>query len=183
MLLIARNFYGVLLLLFVSFQAYATEYNSLLLRAQVGIFPKIIMLDTDIGEKVNGNQINLHVVHKADDKKHAQKVKRLIDERYGNKIGVYELNVDVVEAGLKTINTPTAYFVMDVSDDEFSKVSSIAMKNNRICFSYNYKDIESNSLISLQLKEKMYIYLSKQQLNRYDIRFQSVFYNIVKVVK
>ena len=93
------------------------------------------------------------------------------------------MNVDVVEAGLKTINTPTAYFVMDVSDDEFSKVSSIAMKNNRICFSYNYKDIESNSLISLQLKEKMYIYLSKQQLNRYDIRFQSVFYNIVKVVK
>ena len=87
-----------------------------------------------------------------------------------------------MEAGSNIDDIATAYFVMNLEESALKGISTIAMTNQRICFSYNHNDLEKNVLISLQLKEKMYIYLSKKQLNRYNVKFQPVFYNIVKVV-
>lgn len=167
-------------------QSWGAEYNSLLLRTQASIFPKIVMLDTAATSKLKDNVVVMRVIYESNDKKAAESIKRLIEENYGNKIGNHELIVDLVD--LVDVETtvddlPTAYIVMNVESDMAVKVASIASANQRICFSYNHNDLGNNSLISLQLKEKVYIYLNKNKLNEYGIKFQPVFYNIVKVVE
>ena len=81
------------------------------------------------------------------------------------------------------ISANIARFLRVLEPDLALKVASIASGNQRICFSYNHNDLDNGSLISLQLKEKVYIYLNKNKLNEYDIKFKPVFYNIVKLVE
>ncbi|MEJ2213703.1 MAG: hypothetical protein P8Y20_06505, partial [Gammaproteobacteria bacterium] len=69
------------------------------------------------------------------------------------------------------------------SADDHDKVTQYASKHNRVAFSYDYKDIKNNFLISLFVKEKTYIYLNKKALVDYDIKFLPLFYKIVKVLE
>ena len=170
-------------MLFVTLPAVAFEYSSLLLRAQASVFPKIIMLDADIDKKVINNTIVLHVVYEHDDFAAAQNTKHMIERVYGENLGSYGFKVELIDSRADEIEVATAYLLLNVESDTANRSAAQAMSNQRICFSYNYKDLEDTSLISLQLKEKAYIYLSKRRLSEYDIKFQSVFYNIVKVVE
>lgn len=170
-------------MLFVLSGVNASEYNSLLVRAQVSIFPKIIMLDEGIDEKLVDEAIALHVVYRQEDKKGAERVKQLIEAHYGDNIGRYEFKVILAVASSKQQELATAYYLLNVDATALSDITDIARKNKRIAFSYNHNYLENDALISLQLRERVYIYLSKKQLSEYDIRFQSVFYNIVKVIE
>ena len=165
------------------FHLQGAEYDSLLLRTQASIFPKIVMLDTTAASKLKNNVVVLHVIYESNDKKAAESIKRLIEENYGKKIGDHDLIVDLVDVDSVADDLPTAYIVMNVESNLAVKVASIASENKRICFSYNHNDLDNDSLISLQLKEKVYIYLNKNKLNEYDIKFKPVFYNIVKLVE
>ena len=169
--------------LFVTLPAVAFEYSSLLLRAQASVFPKIIMLDADIDKKVINNTVVLHIIYESDDIVAAKNTKRLIESTYGDNLGGYGFKVEVVDSRVGVMEVATAYLLLNVESDTASRSATQAVNNQRICFSYNYKDLDNTSLISLQMKEKVYIYLSKKRLSEYDIRFQSVFYNIVKVVE
>ena len=174
---------GIIMLSSATFDGYAAEYSSLLVRAQTSIFPKIIMLDENVADKVLGNSIQLHVLYQPGDKGQAESVKQSIEDNYGNKIGQYDFHVRLIDASKIVDEVPTAFYLLNLNADIKKTISQIAIKNKRISFSYDHKDLTNDALISLQLKEKVYIYLSKKQLNAYDIRFQSVFYNIVKVVE
>ena len=57
-----------------------------------------------------------------------------------------------------------------------------SINNNRICFSYHYKDFDDGTLISLFLKEKTYIYINKSFINVYSIKFVPIFYKIAKAI-
>ena len=174
---------GLSVMLLVVSGVGASEYNSLLIRAQVSIFPKIIMLDESVADKLVDNAIALHLVYRPEDKKGAERVRQLIEAHYGDKIGQYKLKVTLVGASSKDHKLATAYYLLNVGASALSDITDLASKNKRIAFSYNHKQLENDALISLQLREKVYIYLSKKQLSKYDIRFQSVFYNIVKVIE
>ena len=161
----------------------AAEYDSLLLRAQASIFPKIVMLDAAATSKLKNNIVVLHVIYESSDRKAAESMKRLIEDNYGNKIGGQALVVDLVDVESVADDLPTAYIVMNVETNLALKIASIASANQRICFSYDHSDLNNDSLISLQLKEKVYIYLNKNKLNAYGVKFKPVFYNIVKLVE
>ena len=164
--------------------AQGAEYNSLVLRAQASIFPKIIMLDQDLEGKVQGNNIVLHVIHEGKDLQSAIELKELIMKQYKGSIGSYNLVINLKEAGSGIANNdvlPTAYLVLTVSNALLNNIMTVASENKRIFFSYNHNDLKDYSLISLLLKEKVYIYLNKKQLADYGIKFQPVFYKIVKV--
>lgn len=164
--------------------AQAAEYNSLVLRAQASIFPKIIMLDNDLEAKIHGNEIVLHIFYESIDLRSAIELKDLIVQQYKGSIGNYSLDIKLKEAGSNVVFgdvIPTAYLVLTVSDVLLNNIMAVASENQRIFFSYNHRDMKRYSLISLLLKEKVYIYLNKKQLSGYGIKFQPVFYKIVKV--
>ena len=63
MLLLARIIPVLLVVLLASFNAGGSEYDSLVLRAQASIFPKIVMLDTEFKRKLKNDKVDFHVIY------------------------------------------------------------------------------------------------------------------------
>ena len=174
---------AIILILF-SISLFSAEYDSLLLRAQASIFPKIMLLDNDISNKINDKELVLSIVYEDTEYLSAKKFKKMIDSEHKNSLGdlIFESRLVNIK-DFNTKQTSAAYYVFDTRSSDIKKVISHAKDTQRICFGYNYKDFDENILISLFVKEKMYIYLNKSVLQDYDIKFTPIFYKIVKVVE
>ena len=174
----------LLLLLFFSIELMAMSIDPLLLKAQASIFPKIMLLDTDISKKTHDKKLLFSIIHTDNERSSAMTLKKMIEAEYKDKLGELHLEIrldDIKE--FTSANDAGAYYVFDASSPKMKKVISHAEKTHRICFGYNYKDFDQNILISLFVKEKTYIYLNKSALHEYGIKFMPIFYRIAKVVE
>jgi len=172
------------MLIVFSCRAWADTYDPLLLRAQASIFPKIILLDKDLSNKITGNEIVLTVVSTDKEKHIAQHLQGLLEDKYRDGLGNKNLvvNTAIFEEFEKN-SQATAYIVLRGGEPLFKEVVSHASSNNRIVFSYSYTDFEYNALISLHVKEKTYIYLNKSSVKLYGIKFLPIFYKITKIIE
>lgn len=170
-------------LLFLVLDLMAADMDPLLLKAQAIVFPKIMLLDQNVTEKSDNKELVLEIVYADDEKSDAERLKSMIDVEYRNKIGDFALEVRLVDIDrFSTNETASAYYIFDASTQKIKAVISQAMRKSRICFGYSYKDFSNNILISLFVKEKTYIYLSKSALHDYHIKFIPIFYKISKVI-
>ena len=172
----------LLLLLFFAIELMAISIDPLLLKAQASIFPKIMLLDNDISNKTVGEKLVFSIIYNDKEKSSAQKLKKMIDNEYKNKMG--ELIFETQLTNIKKFNPKkeaTAYYVFNASDTK--QVIAHASNKHRVCFGYNYKDFDKNIIISIFVKEKTYIYLNKSALHEYKIKFTPIFYRIAKVIE
>lgn len=161
----------------------ADTYDPLLLRAQASIFPKIILLDQDLNKKTPDNKVVITIVSTIRDPQIAEQLKKLIEDKYGGSLGNKKLKVNVTTFDKFNSNTlSTVYIVLDAPGSMIEKVVSYASSHERIVFSYSYADFVYNTLISLHVKEKTYIYINKSAVQSYGIRFLPVFYALTKVI-
>ena len=77
--------------------AYGYEYNSLLLKAQASIFPKIMLLDKKIEEKLVDAKIIYTIVYDKDDYDTALFIYELINEKYKGRFDQYAYRINLVE--------------------------------------------------------------------------------------
>lgn len=172
------------ILLFFTIELMAASIDPLLLKAQASIFPKIMLLDSDIATKTADNKLVLSIIHTSNEKSNAQKLKEMMDLEYVSNLG--NLNFEVRLTHIDTFNKKqdvAAYYIFDASTAQKKKVVSHAKASQRICFGYNYKDFDKNILISLFVKEKTYIYLNKSALHEYQLKFTPIFYRIAKIIE
>ncbi len=173
-----------LVLILVSKQAFAFDYDPLLIRAQASIFPKIILLDKDLDKKVMENKVVISILHGNGEYEIALNIKSLIEGQYKKNLGKNELKINVLDYRKFDDSTvSTAYFILKGASTYREQVTAHAASKNRVVFSYDYKDFESNALISVLVREKTYIYLNKNAIHDYDIKFLPLFYKIVKVIE
>ena len=173
----------LLLILFFAVSLMAGSLDKLLLKAQAGIFPKIMLLDKDIESKSRDNKLVLGIVYTKREKRDAERLKEMFEEEHKDKLGTYKFEARLI--GIENFDTDadiSAYYVFDTNVPEVSRVVRNAANKKRICFSYNYRNFSDNVLIGLFVKEKTYIYLNKSALQAYNIKFVPIFYKIVKVI-
>lgn len=173
----------LLLFLLFTLDLMAGSVDQLLLKAQAGIFPKIMLLDKDIQNKLQDNKLVLGIVYTKREKRAAEQFKEMLKEEHKNRLGGYRFEarmIDIVD--FDADEDVSAYYIFGTGVSEVSNVVSNAVRKKRICFSYNYRDFANNVLIGLFVKEKTYIYLNKSALQAYNIKFIPIFYKIVKVI-
>lgn len=171
-------------LLFFTINLSAINIDPFLLKAQASIFPKIMLLDKDIMNKINDEKLILSIVYTDDETENAHKLKKMIDAEYKNKLG--DLSLDVKIINIKDFDKNqevAAYYIFNASSSSIKSVISNALSTNRICFGYSYQDFDKDILISMFVKERTYIYLNKFALQKYNIKFTPIFYKIVKVIE
>jgi len=160
---------------------FSLDYDNLLIRAQASMFPKIILLDKNVNANITDSTVSLAVIYNKRELKEAKILKNLIDSQYKEVLGKYKFKVNLIDVeDFKDSDSSTAYYLFDSSGVSKKRVISHALNHRRICFSYNYKDFDDKTLISLFLKEKTYIYINKSVINDYNIKFVPIFYNIAK---
>ena len=173
-----------LIVITLSSYAHAYDYDPLLMRAQASIFPKIILLDKELDRKVASGQVVITILHSSEEEGVALQIKGLIEDQYKNNLGKQTLFVNIADfEQFDESHVATAYFLLKGTEVLRNKVTAYAAKQKRLAFSYDYKDFESNALVSVLVKEKTYIYLNKAAIHDYDIKFLPLFYKIVKVIE
>lgn len=178
------QFITLFFLITVSHSVIGSEYDPLLLRAQATVFPKIIMLDEEIDKKIEKNVVSFQLFFSDKDKQTAERLKELIQENYGQSFGDKEFNVTISSFNdFSQQNIATAYFLLKGTPENHQRITQHAANNRRLVFCYDYNDFSHKPLISLQVKEKTYIYLNKTAIHDYGIKFKPLFYNIVKVIE
>jgi len=158
-------------LLYVSASA-AIDKNLLLMESKV--FPKIIMLDENLQEKIDkkSKTITIHIYYEKGFYKEAKKFASLI------KKNSYGYNVKTVLSSriLKTV--PTAYVV--VGSKEYGKKLFKKIKNKRrIVFSL-FPDGVSYSIVTLDIGAKVVPMLNVKNLKTVGVKFNPVIYKVAK---
>lgn len=162
---------------------YAVDYDHLLLKAQAAMFPKIMLLDREVVSKAIQQRYEIAIVYEEIDVLTAQSLQAMIRKKYQNKLGSYPLIVRIYPFQ-EVVQKPlaTAYFVLQGTNENIKALSDWAAKQNRLLFSYDYREFQQDALLSVLLKEKTYVYMNKRAIAQYNIEFQPVFYKIVKLL-
>lgn len=170
-----------LLLVFVNF-SYAYSYNDLLLKAQASIFPKILLLDKKIKEKLIDKKIVFTIVYDQSDYLTALEVKKFIDEEYQGYFDEYSYKINLVEF-LEFSETTEASAIYVLNSDKYIKKSAELAKNKGVVsFAYELDNLKKGLMFSLVIEKSTVLYLKKENLYTQKIDFVDSLLQMVRFV-
>ena len=154
----------LLLILMLSSLVFAYSYKSVLLDAQVSIFPRIILLDKKVEEKLIDGKVVFTIVYDDRDYETALSIVNKIDESYKGKFGKYNYIIDLVKFSDLTKDTKATAFYMLNSSDSIAKVVQVAKEKRIAAFAYDTNNLKHGLLFSLVLEKSTVLYLNKDSL-------------------
>ena len=171
----------IILLLWSTF-LFGYNYNNLLLQAQASIFPKILLLDKKIDNKLIDGKIIFTIIYDKNDYKAAQQINNYINENYKNYFDTYAYKINLVEISDFSLDTPASAIYMLNSAENVKKVAEIAKKKGIITFSYDINNLKDGLLFSLMLEKSTVLYLNKEYLYTKKIDFVDALLRMVKFI-
>ncbi|MCK9453619.1 hypothetical protein [Sulfurimonas sp.] len=173
---------AALLFFILASYAYGYTYNKLLLKAQASIFPKIIMLDKKLYEKLVDGKIVYTIVYEKSDYYTASEIGKFIESNYRHTSTQYAFKINLVEFSEFSSKTDaTAIYILN-SDTQVQELAKYANKKGIITFAYDINYLKSGFLFSLMLEKSAVIYLNKENLNSNKIDFVDSLYQIVNFI-
>ena len=159
------------------------NYDDLLLRADASIFPKIMLMDKKIKNKLIENKIIYTIVYDQCDYETALHVKEYIESIFKDHIDRYPFEVDLVEFSQLSSNTKaSAFYVLKSSTDNIKKAADIAHQKGIISFSYDINNLKDGLLFSLVIEKTTVLYLNKEYLHTNSIDFDDFLLQTVKFI-
>jgi len=173
----------IILLFFIFINSlYGFSYNDILLKAQASIFPKIILLDKKVSNKLVDGKIIYTIVYEKDDYNTALEINKFIDASYNGHFNGYAYKINLVEfSDLSNETQATAIYTLN-SDKYIKKVAEVAKQKGVITFAYDINNLKNGLLFSLMLEKSSVLYLNKESLYNQAISFVDSLYLIVKFI-
>ncbi|MBU0632495.1 hypothetical protein KKA17_07610 [bacterium] len=170
----------ILLYLTLVSLAFGYSYDDVLLKAQASIFPKIILLDKKIENKLVEGKIVYTIVYDKNDYYTALDISKYIEEKYHGHLGQYEYTVNLVEfSKLSDATEASAFYVLNL-DKYTDKIAEMAKERGVISFSYDINNLNQGIMFSLVIEKSTVIYLEKETLFTQKIDFVDALLQIVK---
>ncbi|WP_457748912.1 hypothetical protein [Sulfurimonas sp.] len=158
-------------------------YNDLVLKAQSSIFPKIMLLDKKIEDKLVNNKIIYTIVYDESDYQTALHVKQYINATFKGHFDKYPYEVNLVDFADLSIKTKaSALYVLKSSADNIRKAANIAEEKGIISFSYDINNLKYGLLFSLIIEKSTMLYLNKEYLHIKSIDFVDFLLQMVKFI-
>ncbi|MBW6488870.1 hypothetical protein [Sulfurimonas sp.] len=171
----------LLFLVFVNF-AYGYSYDDLLLRAQASIFPKILLLDKKIGDKLIDGRVIYTIVYEKNDYDTALEINKFIDANYNGHFNGYTYKINLVEFSDLSSATRASVIYSLNSDRYIEKVADFAKDKGIVAFSYDIKNLKAGLLFSLVLEKSTVLYMNKENLYIQKIDFVDSLLRMVKFI-
>jgi len=174
----------LLLCLFFVHSLYAYVYNDLLLKTQATIFPKIILLDQNLVDKLHNNTVTLAIVYEKEDFYIAQNIQKLIEKHYNSLLDEYKFHVILLDISkIKNFNEKvTAFYVLHLSENNVTEVSQLAAEKDIITFSYDLENLQKGLLFSVTIEQAPTFYLNKKNLYPENVNFVPPLLQMVKFI-
>ncbi len=162
--------------------AYAYNYNDVLLKAQASIFPKIILLDKKLSDKLLDGKIVYTIVYAENDYQTALEIGNFINTIYNGHFNDYEYKVNLVEFSHLSKETQASAIYVLKSNTDIEKVAKIARDKGIVSFSYDLDNLKQGLLFSLLLEKSTVFYLNKKNLDTQKIDFVDSLLQMVKFI-
>ncbi len=174
----------IFLLLFIFINvANAYNYNSLLLKAQASIFPKIMLLDKKLEEKLLDGKIVYTIVYDKDDYATALEIKEFIDKNHKGHFDKYIYKINLVDfLDLSTETEATAIYALN-SKHNIDKIAAIAKKKGVVAFSYDIENLKRGLLFSLMIEKSTVLYINKENLHTQKVDFVDSLLQMVRFIE
>ncbi|WP_455756266.1 hypothetical protein [Sulfurimonas sp.] len=172
----------LILILMLSSLAFGFNYNDVLLKAQISIFPRILLLDKKIESKLVDGKIVFTVVYEDRDHDTALDIAKKIEESYKGKFEKYEYIINTMKfSDLNNETQATAFYTLN-SSNNISKVANIAKEKGVVAFAYDTNNLKEGLLFSLVFEKSTTLYLNKDSLVANKIDFDDSLYRIVRFI-
>ncbi len=166
--------------LFFLSNLYGAAYDEKILNLHSKVFPKIILTDKKLNEKLLDEHIIISILYEKVDKDKALELKKAIKKNYPTLNGKNMLVELRTYSNLDKNLSATAYYMLRSDKEEILKASSLINKVNRISFSYDNKYLDYGVVMSLHIGKKVSPFINIKALKKSKIELNN---NIFKVAK
>ena len=171
-----------LYLLFINI-AFGYNYDDVLLKAQASIFPKVILLDKKIEDKLIEDKIVYTIVYDKIDYLTASSIKEFIDKNFQGQLDKYNYKVNLVEINEFSKETEaSAIYVLNLNE-HIEKIANIAKEKGIISFSYSINNLKKGLMFSLIIEKSTVLYLKKENLYTKKIDFVDALLQMVRFIE
>lgn len=172
----------ILLYLTLVSLAFAHNYDDVLLKAQASIFPKIMLLDKKLENKLIDGKIVYTIVYDSSDYLTAIEIKNFINAKYNGHLDKYDYKVNLVNfADLSNDTEASAIYVLNVGD-YVNHAAKIAKNKGVISFSYDIDNLKKGLMFSLTIEKSTVLYLEKENLYTNRVDFVDSLLQMVKFI-
>lgn len=169
------------LLLFLSLQLSASQYNSTVIELEAKLFPKMLLLSENI--KKHASTLHIVIIAKDSANYSARVFKENIEKNYAKKLQNREVVVQIKEFTDAKKSNADGVIVLYHSAEELTKIATWANEHKIPSFAYDPAHLEYGILASLYIGATTKPYLNKNTISKYNFSFDpyllklSKFYN------
>lgn len=163
--------------------AFGYNYDELILKAQASIFPKIILLDKKIEDKLIDGKIVYTIVYNKTDHHTALSIEKFINNNFNGTLDKYNYKINLVEfTNFSNETEASAVYVLNL-DEHIEKIADIAKDKGIISFSYDINNLRKGLMFSLVIEKSTVLYLEKDNLYTSKIDFIDALLQMVRFVE
>jgi len=163
--------------------AFGFNYDDLVLKAQASIFPKIILLDKKIEDKLIDGKIVYTIVYDKTDYDTALSIEKFINKNFKGQLDKYNYEVNLVDfTNFSTQTEASAIYVLNLTE-HIENIAAIAREKGIISFSYDINNLKRGLMFSLVIEKSTVLYLEKENLYTKKIDFVDALLQMVRFVE
>ena len=171
----------LIILFCLVFSAVADNYNIEMIDIHAKVFPKILLVDTKIDEKLVNGAIKVIILYTEEDIKIANSLKAEMLRFYPLLKG-HPFQVVIKEyKEFDATEAVTAYYQLLGDKESIMSVNESAQKNSLITFSYDKSYLDYGTLMSLYISNSVSPYISLESLKQSNIILDNIIFKIAKI--
>ena len=170
-----------IILLALALSVIADSYNTDMINVHAKVFPKILLSDTKIEEKLVNGAIKVIIFYSQEDVKVANTLKEEMLRIYPL-IKEYPFQILLQEyKNFDPLESATAYYELFGDKESVISINQSAQKNSLITFSYDNSYLEYGTLMSLHISTRVSPYISLDILKKSNIVLDNIIFKIARI--
>ena len=158
----------VFILLLLSLQISAIEYNATLLEIEAKLFPKMMLLNEDLDK--NTPLLKVAIISREIDYPTAQILKQEIEQNYPDTIMGKKISITITPFRAFS-KRPDALIVLYHTHDRLKSIAAWANSQKVMTFAYESSYMDAGILASLYIGKTTKPYLNKEIIKEYNFTF------------
>ena len=169
-------------LLLLAVSVFGFDYDEVLLKTQATIFPKIVLLDKKLDNKLIDEKIVFTIIYPDKDYQTALNVKSFIDTTYNGLFEDYKYEIILMRCSDLSEQTQTTALYILNSCVDVQKIANIAKEKGVISFSYDVNNLQKGLLFSLNIERTTVFYLNRDKVYSDNVDFIDPLLQMVRFI-
>lgn len=168
-----------LFIILLSLQLFSRQYDETLLSIEAKLFPKIVVLEQHIKQKVSSH-LSFVIITQEIDQEIAQDFKSKILEAYPDKLLNKKIQIEIKSIDDVLDRNLDAIIFLHVEKEKLASLTSWTNRHNIVTLSYDSIDLDYGVVASIYIGKSTKPYLNTSVIKKYNFIFDSYLLRLSK---